>query len=153
MKYKNTLQKVFQSHYCKFVFLLFLLLGLIITPGKIFYSGYWILGILFVLVFAVTMTCLTRNIKDKVLSARRTNSAFTSIIGIILGVSALHMCTIGAPVCGAASVGLLALILPTVAYQFLSNFSIWIVVLSILLQLYALYSMGCLKLNCKKVKK
>lgn len=145
VKVESTLQKVFHSNYCKLVFILFLLLGVAITPSKVFYSWYWILGLLFILVFAATMMCLTRNIKEKVVSARKTNSSILSLLGIIIGVSALHMCTIGAPVCGAAGVGLLALILPTIAYKFMSQFSVYIVILSIILQLWALFSMRCLK--------
>lgn len=152
MKYKQTLQKVFESNYCKLVFLLFLILGFIITPQKIFYSWYWILGIIFAFVFALTMTCLTRNIKDKINLVKKTNSSIISIFSIILGISAFHMCTIGAPVCGAAGIGLLSLILPSIAYTFFYDFSLYIAIFSILLQLFALYSMGCLSFYCIKHK-
>lgn len=148
MKSKSTIKKIFQSNYCKLVFILFLILGTFITPTKVFYNWYWLLAIIFILVFALTMTCLIRNIKDKIVSYKKTNSSLLSLFSIILGVSALHMCTIGAPVCGAAGVGLLALILPTIAHSFISDFSIFIVLLSILLQLFALYNMGCLSFHC-----
>jgi len=146
--------EIFKSHYCKFIFLIFLIVVYFLVPKKIFYSYYTILGILFIIITALTSTCFIRIIKERVYSARVSGASFIGVLSIIFGFGALQACTIGAPVCGASiGGGILALIFPGIAFNFMEKYSFWIIIFSIIFQFFALYSMNCFKFNCKGVKK
>lgn len=137
---------VLKSHYCKVVFLLSLFLTYLLIPKKIFYGYYTILAIMFMLTTSFTITCFTRNIKEKALNARKNGASIMGVLMIILGFGALQACTIGSPVCGASiGMGILALIFPGVTYKFINEYSLIIIILTIILQIFALYFMKCYK--------
>ncbi len=144
---KINLLKILESKYCKGTFLISLIMATLITPAKIFYSWYTIIAVLFILTFSLTTTCTIRNIKDKTKTLIHQKKSIISIIAAILGISALQVCTIGAPVCTAASVGILAIIIPKFAISILSKYSVSIISLSIIIQIAALISMKCFKVS------
>ncbi|MFA7314710.1 MAG: hypothetical protein WC025_02135 [Candidatus Magasanikbacteria bacterium] len=62
--------------------------------------------------------------------------------------SALQVCSVGAAFCG-VSFGstIVAIIFPEVAFHFLSRYAVAIIIISILIQIYALYKIYCLEKN------
>jgi len=141
---KIYLLEVFKSNYCKIVFVLMMFVSYFIIPKKVFYGWFYIVAIIFMVTFSMVMTCLIRSIKDKVVENRKTKQKITGAIAALIGLSALQVCTIGAPICG-ASIGasLVAGIFPSVAFNFLESYSVYIIITSVLLQIYSLYQMRC----------
>ncbi len=138
--------QVLKSHYCQVVFGASLFLGYFLIPKKIFYGYYTILGIAFIISFSLVLTCLIRQVKERVKLARTYSGAIVSIIATAVGLAALEACGIGAPVCGAVvGLGFLSIILPVSASSFVSKYSIAILVISIIIQFGALYFMNCFK--------
>jgi len=147
------LWRIFKSHYCKAVFIASLILVFFLIPRKIFYGYYTILGIVFGIVTAATITCFVRNIKERAMAARASGASILGVIVIVLGFGALQACSVGAPVCGASiGAGIIALFFPGVAMNFLGKYSILIIVLSIFIQIAALYFMNCFKHVPKLIK-
>lgn len=145
--------EIFKSNYCKFVFLISLVLVFIATPKKIFYEFYTILGIFFILITSLTITCFVRNIKEKIKEAKIHGASLIGIISIVFGIGALQACTIGAPVCGASiGAGVVALFFPGLAFGLLEKYSILITIISILIQIIALHYMKCFKVIFQKSK-
>ena len=143
-------KKVFQSNYCKSVFLITFIGSYFLIPDTVFNGVYYVLAITFMTTFALTLTCLVRSIKEKVVSARTYKGSFLSFLATVLGFSALQVCGIGAPVCGASlRVGFLSVIFPKIVHDFFHEASVWIVGFSILFQLIGLYYMKCLTKNLK----
>ena len=152
------LLQVFRSHYCQLVFGASLVLGYFVVPKKIFYGYDTILGILFILSFALVMTCLVRQTKERVKAARTYSGAIIGIIATAIGLTALEACGVGAPVCGAmVGVGVLSVILPMSAVDIIGRYAVPILIGSIVIQLIALYFMNCFKrtlgiINYKQLK-
>ena len=143
-----TLTKVLKSDFCKAVFIVSAVLVYLIMPKKIFYEFYIIVGVLFIILSSLIITCFVRSIKDKVISAKQSGKSLLGIITIVLGFGAIHTCAIGAPVCGASiGAGLVALIFPGVALAFLEEHNILIITLTLVFQAIILYSMGCFKVK------
>ena len=140
------LLRVFQSHYCQFVFGFSLVLGYLIVPKKIFYGYDTILGVFFIFSFALVTTCLVRQIKERVKVARTYSGAIIGVIATAIGLAALEACGVGAPVCGAmVGVGILSVIFPMSAVDIIGRYAVPILVGSILIQFVALYFMNCFK--------
>lgn len=145
--------QVFHSHYCQFVFGASLVLGYFIVPKEVFYGYGIILGILFILSFALVVTCLVRQTKERVKVARTYSGAIIGIIATAIGLTALEACGIGAPVCGAmVGVGILSIILPMSVIDIVSQYAAQILVVSIMIQLVSLYFMNCFKKYPFKIK-
>ncbi len=143
---KPFLIKMFDSHYCKVVFALSVALMWFISPKRIFYKYYAILGWTFIITSSLVLTCFIRNIKERVVTARSQGSSLLGILLIAIGLVAMNVCTVGAPICGASvAVGILSLILPGVAMGFFEKYAVAIIASSIALQLVALYYMKCFK--------
>jgi len=151
MKY---LFSIFKSKYCLIVFAISLFLSYFLIPKTVFYGWYKILAYTFMISFSLTITCIIRNVKEKILLAKTYKSSVIGIIATALGLTALQVCGVGAPVCGAAvGLGILSSIFPTVFVDVMSKYAVHIIVLSIIFQLVALYFMNCFKeVNCVKEK-
>lgn len=141
-----------KSNYCKLVFILSIILGYFLLPRHIWYSSYIFLAIPFVLLFAFTMACTVRNIKEKVKSKKQNKGSVIGIIASILGISVLQVCGIGVPMCGVSiGMSLLSIFLPSSLLMSLSPFGGWILGIIIIIQIVSLYFLGCFKTE-KKVK-
>jgi len=139
---------ILKSNYCKVVLLLALFVSYLLIPEKVFYGFGYVLAIIFMFAFSLSVTCIIRNIKEKVLLAKTYKHSVLHIILISLGLSALQVCGIGAPVCGVtAGIGVMSLVLPGVLIDFVGDYHIAIIVVSVLLQIVSLYFMGCFKLR------
>ncbi|MBT3395071.1 hypothetical protein HOA59_03325 [archaeon] len=137
---------ILKSKYCKLVFTLTLILSYFLIPNKVFHGIHNLIAILFMVVFSLTMTCITYNIKERVKLARTYKNSVLSIIATAVGLSALQVCGVGAPVCTATlGAGILASIFPITFVKLISDYSILIISISILFQLTALYLMNCFK--------
>ena len=143
---KYFLYKIFQSKYCCLVFLFSLIIVSILIPKKIFYSYYTILGIFFIIISSLLITCFVRNIKEKVILAKKQKMSFLGIIFLVIGLAAMSTCSVGAPICGASVAGgIIALLFPGIAFKYLSEYSIIIILSSFFIQIIALYYMNCFK--------
>jgi len=138
------LLKILKSHYCKFVFLISLIGSYYLLPKKIFYKLYTLIGILFIVTTSLTITCLVRNIKEKIVSAKASGASLLGIISIIFGFGALQTCTIGVPICGTTiGGGIIGLIFPGFVFNLMEKYSVLIAMISIFIQLLSLYLMKC----------
>ena len=147
MKISETyLINTLKSHYCKIVFAISLLVSYFLVPGKIFYGWYTLLGISFMIIFALVIMCIVRNVKEKVVLAKTYEGSIVSIIAIAIGLAALEVCGVGAPVCTATiGIGVFSALLPGVALGFFEKYGTYIVVGTIILQAISLYFMNCFK--------
>ena len=137
---------IFKSKYCIIAFILILFLSYFIIPKTSFYAFYTIFVAIFMISFSLTITCIVRNIKEKIILAKTYKSSIIGIIATALGLAALQVCGFGAPVCGAAvGLGILSSILPTAFMKIISRYAIQFLLVSIIFQLVALYIMNCFK--------
>jgi hypothetical protein len=144
---RSFLFEVFKSRYCAIVFAVSLFLSWFLIP-KTMMNGffYTTLAVLFMISFAMTVTCMVRNIKERILRARTYGTSFLGLIAIALGLSAVQVCGIGAPLCGATiGLGIATSIFPGFLFHFLVGWSVAIVISSILAQWLAIYFMDCFK--------
>ncbi len=123
-----------------------------LIPKKIFFEWFTLIGLLFMLVFSITLTCIVRNIKEKVVLARTSGASVLSILAVVIGFSALQVCGVGAPVCSASiGLGLFSFLFPAFFNNLLQDYSIHFIVLSIIVQVISLFFMNCFK-EVKSVK-
>ena len=148
------LQKVLKSKVCILVFILSLIGSYFLIPKTAFYGRTIVISILFMITLATTITCIVRNIKEKIILARTYESSIISIIATAVGLASLQVCGVGAPVCGAAvGVGILSSIFPYTTVSLISEHAELILIISILLQLISLYFMNCFKSMGTKVRR
>ena len=137
---------IFKSKYCLAVFIISLILSYFLIPKTVFYKWYIILAATFMVLFSLTITCMVRNIKEKVMLAKTYKNSIVGIIAIALGLSALQVCGVGAPFCGAAvGLGLFSSIFPAAFMDVMAKYAASFIAFSIVLQLFALYFMNCFK--------
>ena len=140
------LQKVLQSKICILVFITSLIGSYFLIPKTAFYGNTILISLLFMITLATTITCVIRNIKEKIILARTYEGSVISIIATAVGLASLQVCGVGAPVCGAAvGVGILSSIFPYTTVSIISEHAELILIISILLQLISLYFMNCFK--------
>jgi len=135
-----------KSKYCWIVFFVSMILSYFLIPSHVFYSWYSILALVFMVSFSLVVTCMVRNIKERILLARTYESSIISIIAIGIGLGALQVCGIGAPVCGAAvGIGIFSSLFPAAFSEFSYKYALHMILISIVLQLIALYFMNCFR--------
>ena len=138
------LVKIFNSNYCKIVFLIGLIGGYFLIPKTLLDGFIKILSYLFIFLFALIIACIVRNIKERIVLAKTYSSSIISAIATGLGLVSLHVCGIGAPMCGATiGLGIASSILPSFFLDFITNHSLEIFIISIIFQLLSLFSMRC----------
>lgn len=140
--------QIFKSGYCRLIFTASFLSGLFLAPRTVFYQRYAYLALIFIFLFSVILTCVTRGIKDRVLIARNYKHSIWGIIASGLGIIALQMCGIGAPVCGAGiGLGIASFILPGTLLGLGYKYGLIILEISIAIQIVSLYLMKCFGVN------
>lgn len=136
--------KKINTKYCWLVFMIAWWLWFWMIHETLFTGIYTILWFLFTIVFALTVTCLIRNIKEKVKLANKAWKSLIWIIGATIWIATAQLCWINAVFCGSTIwMWLLSTILPTTTMWFLSEYSVIIIILSIITQLIWLYFMKC----------
>lgn len=141
-----------KSNYCKVVFLISAIIAYYLVPKDIWVSQYIFIVIPYILVFALTITCVVRTIKERVKSVLNIGGSAVGIIAGIIGMSAVQICGLSTPLCGASiGAGILAIIFPNIASYTLSRYSVIIIISTMTVQLTSLYYMKCFnRLNYKK---
>ncbi len=140
-----------ESKYCLFVLTISLFVGYYFIPPHVFHTSYAVFAFVFMFFFALTTMCIVRNIKEKIILARTYKSSLFSILAIVLGLGALQVCGVGAPVCGATvGLGVLSFFFPTIFSHLPKIFAVYLIVGSIFLQILSLYFMNCFKKTYKK---
>lgn len=135
---------VLRSNYCKIVFALGLVAGWFLVPESAFSGWMLTFALVFIFVFAMTITCLIRSVKERVILEKENRGSIWATIAAGVGLTALHVCGVSAPVCGASvGLGIVSAIIPGFAMQTVSEYGVYIVGASILIQAYALYNMKC----------
>lgn len=149
--FKNSKKKlyiieVFDSNLCKILFLISLILGYFLIPKDIFLGRNIFLGLIFLINFAAIISCIVRNIKERVLLAKTYNNSILGILASAIGLAALQVCGVNSAVCGAGfGFVILSAIFPNFIIGFLDRYAIALIILSILIQWISLYFMGCFK--------
>jgi hypothetical protein len=151
--HKIFLFKVLESKYCLISFTLGLILGYLIVPHRIFTGFYTFLGVIYILMFAIVLMCIVRTIKDRITNEKQTGATTLSVIASLLGIGALQACGIGAPVCGATvGVGILSVFFPQSAFAVLEKYAVHVIILSLILQIVAIFYMGCFRSVMKNLE-
>lgn len=141
-----------RSNYCKVVFVISLVLGYLTIPKEIYMGKYIYLAIPFIILFAFTITCIVRSIKERVVESKKNGSSILAIIANIIGISTLQVCGLGVPSCGASiGMGIVSFIFPEFVIHYFHQYAVWILIFSILIQIYSLYSLNCI-VEKKKIR-
>ncbi|MBR9681724.1 MAG: hypothetical protein GOV00_02910 [Candidatus Altiarchaeota archaeon] len=137
---------IVESKSCRVVFVLALILGYILTPKRIFHQLYTLLGIAFIINFALLVTCIFKNIHEKTKLATPYKGMTISTIATTLGFTSLQLCSVGASFCGASlGSGIIALMLPLSVMHFISEYAVQLIIFSIAVQTWAMVSLGCVE--------
>ena len=148
MKPGSVIKHVFESHYCKIVFVTGLFIGYLSVPKSSFFGWLGLFAVVFIGLFALTLTCLIRNIKERIKLVKSYQNSILGIIASSLGIIALQVCGSNGLFCG---VGLFSSIfsslIPHFLFSFFENYGIFVLILSILIQIYSLQKMSCLQLK------
>ena len=149
VKMKNSiyLLAIFRSHYCQAVFSASLLGGYFLMPHGVFHRLVeMVLVFIFIILFALVLTCLVRNIKEKIVLAKTYTSSLISIVAAGIGLAALQVCGVNAPICGASvGLGFLSALFPSLLINFLEKYGLYLLAASISFQILSLYLMNCFK--------
>ncbi len=138
---KTYLAHIMASHYYKAVFALSFVAAYFLVPKPVFEGTHILLGVSFMLAFALIFTCLIRNLKEKIFAAKISGGSLAGAVATAVGWSALQVCTLN---CTAGfGAALLFALLPSIFMNFLISYSIPLLLLSILVQAAALYRMRC----------
>lgn len=138
--------KILKSNYCKLVFLLSLISSYFLVPKHL--VGFWwnLIVIIFMLAFSLNMTCMVRNIKERIKSAKNTTNSVINLIASGLGITALQVCGTSGYLCSTGILmGVFSSVLPHFLLDFLTEYSLYIILATILLQLISLRNMKCFK--------
>jgi len=135
-----------KNNYGKIAFILSLIISYFLIPKTVFYGWYYLIAILFMMTFSLTMTCIIRNIREKIIANKQCKGSFLGLLASIIGISAFQVCTIGAPVCGISlGLGIVSFLFPNILLATMEKYAIFIIFISIGLQLLALCLMKCFK--------
>ncbi len=137
------LPELFSSRQSQLIFALAFILAAALTPSTV-YNDEPLLAVVFLLVFATTFACTVRALKTNL--AAYSGHGILSILSSFLGLVALSACSTGFT-CGAASFGILALLIPGFLASFVSLHAVHLVEISIAIQLISLYLMGCFRVK------
>lgn len=135
--------KILHSNYCRIVFVLSFIGAYYLIPENVFHSNNRLVAIIFMLVFALTITCIVRNTKEKIKTAKTYKSSILGILATVLGVSALQVCGMSSMCVVGVGAGVLSVLLPSFMMTFLENFGLQLLYFSIFIQLISLYYMKC----------
>lgn len=95
---------------------------------------------------AISVTCITRTIKENVTAGLKIKKSFLSSIASAFGILTIQACGLSAPICG-ASVGasVVATFFPSIMFAVLDGYGNYLLFLAIISQLVGIYLMKCFK--------
>jgi hypothetical protein len=145
MKFKSVLI----SKYCWFVILISSIFGYLLIIRKITsFTSFWsiLLSVFYIILFSISNSCLVFEIKNRVESKVKTGtSTLLSILGSVLGLGAVQLCTVSGTCGMSLFASLILTIFPTsIGMLFIKN-GIWILLISDLLLLFSIVKMGCFR--------
>lgn len=143
------LNQVFKSKYCWMVMFLSIFLGYFFVIRKLTsFSNFWsiLLSVFYIILFAVSNSCLVHHLKDRVKDTVKIGaSGVFSILGSILGLGAVQLCTVSGTCGMSIFTSLIFTVFPTsIGMLFIKN-GIWILLLSNILLLYSIFKMRCFR--------
>lgn len=138
--------KTAKSIYCQIIFVFALIAGYFLLPNR----ALGILEIAFIAIFAITLMCLVKNVKENVQLAKIAGKSAIPLVLYIIGVSSLGICSTSLPVCGVnIGAGIIAIIFPELIKRFLLHYHSLILAASLFLQIAYLFHLKCFsKSNC-----
>jgi len=137
-----------KSNYCKLVFVIAWVTAFKIVPEGLLKTPHLGLTIFFSTTFAFSIACMVRSIKEKAVTAQKVGGSVVGIITSTLGISALQVCGLSNPMCGASvGLGFLSTLFPSVMFHYGMEISLFAIILGIFFQLFSLYKMHCLSWN------
>jgi hypothetical protein len=142
---------ILKSKYCWLVIFISIFLGYFLIIKKFTsFTNFWsiLLSVFYIILFAISNSCLIREIKERSKdSVRSGKSIILSILGTIFGFGAIQLCSISGG-CGInIFTSLLFSILPTSLSLLVVQNGIWILLVSDLLLVFAIYKMRCFRIN------
>lgn len=136
--------RVLRSTYCLLVFIAALGVGYVLIPPNAIHQGYDLTIGIFVVLFALTITCMVRTIKERIRNSSHKGSVL-GLISSVVGLTALQVCGIGGPMCGASvGMGVVSVFLPGYVIHTLRLYTHELLILSVMMQLASLHYMRCL---------
>lgn len=130
------------------LFLVFSYLGYILIPSQVFNSGFWWLAIPFILLFSLVILCTIRNLQ---INLKNSKGSKRGLFASALGFGALQVCGLSAYACSTAlGFTVMATILPHSILNIFQEFSVFIIIFSIFVQIYALVQLNCLSFLKKR---
>ncbi len=136
---------ILKSRYCQAIFVIAFLVSYFFIP-KVVLAKYTYLAFLFMASFSLTMTCITRNIKEKIHQSKAYGGSLIGLIASILGIGALQVCGLATPFCaGGVGMSIMSFMFSNYLFSFFEKYAVHVVILSITLQIFSLYAMGCFK--------
>lgn len=143
------LNEIFKSKYCWLVIFISAILGYFLVIKKLTsFTSFWsiLLSVFYIILFSISNSCLVRLIKERVKDSVKIGaSGFFSILGSILGLGAVQLCTVSGTCGMTLFTSLLFTILPTSIGMLLMRNGVWILLFSNLLLLYSIFKMNCFK--------
>lgn len=126
------------------IFLFAAIGGFFLIPRHVFFENFAVLAWIYLPFFALTITCLARNLLARARAARNAGSSFLGIVSTAVGITALQACGLGMPACGSALGVFFGLALvPGFVAAFVRDYAPLLIFISIIFQAIALYSLGC----------
>lgn len=144
--------EIFKSDYCKLVFLISFFGSYFLIPKNVFYGEVKFVAILYMFIFSLTITCIVRNIKERVMLARTYKTSILGIIASAIGLSALQVCGTSGICVAASTGGLASILLPEIFKHFIEEYGVELLYFSIIIQMFAIFIMKCFSVNNYKDK-
>lgn len=135
--------EILKSKYCQIVFLISLVIGYFLVPSSVFASDKFYFGYIFIITFALVVTCLVRGIKERIKSFKTYGAIGLASLSSLIAYLSLQVCGIGS-LCINIGIGILSLLPSSILPIVYHNYEI-IFAFSIALQIFTLYLMGCFK--------
>ena len=129
------------SYLCRAVFAVSLVFGYLLVPKAVIDQQFFLSAVFF-LAFAYTLACVTYAAKENMKHAKGTGAL--SVAASAIGLAALSACGLSLA-CGTIGIGIFSLALPIAAVHFFAQYGTYVVAASILVQLFSLWKMGCLR--------
>lgn len=137
---------ILKTGYCQAVFVAALAGSFFLIPSRVFYEGFGLLALLFMLSFSLMVTCVVRITRERIALAKNYSRSALGLLASGLGLAALQVCGVGMPMCGMSiGISLLSLIFPGIFFRTLTDYAPIILAVSIAAQVLSLYFMKCFK--------
>jgi hypothetical protein len=146
------IKEVLSSKYCWGVIFISIVLGYFLIIRKFtLFTSFWSIffSIFYIILFAVSNSCLVKEMKERIKDSSQTGSSILSILGSVLGISAIQLCTVSGTCSVNIVTSLLLTVFPTSLGFFFIRHGIWILIISDILLSISILRLGCFKKDSK----